>query len=346
MMSEAVTDINDDARDDAPRGVRSVEVRVPASTSNLGAGFDCFGLALRLYLNVRATVVSGSVEGCRVRSSGEGGNTALPRTDENLICRAMRVGAEREGLSLPPVRLAVRNEIPLGRGLGSSAAAIVAGLTLSAAVCGCELTDETLLSRAAELEGHADNVAASLLGGWVTACVREDGEVLAVKRRWPQDIKIVVVSPHVPLETTRARAALPPTVERADAVHNLQRAALFGAALEAGADELLWEAMQDRLHQPHRRGLVPGLAAALATPRRPGLVGLALSGAGPSVLALARDHFGEIGDAIAGSFRESGVEATVRLLEVDEDGRRTSERSMRLAGSAGVPPALSNVRRE
>jgi len=332
MKREDITLGNDDeraavndARDDAPRRGHSVEVRVPASTSNLGAGFDCFGLALRLYLRVRATVVPETSDPCRVRSTGEGRGIVLPNDEENLIFRAMCLAAEREGLRLPHVRLAVRNEIPLGRGLGSSAAAIVAGLSLCAALCGRELPDATLLRYAAELEGHADNVAASLLGGWVTACVREDGGVLAVKRRWPQDIKVVVVSPHDSLDTERARAALPREVRRSDAVHNIQRAALFCAAIEARADELLWEAMQDRLHQQHREHLVPGLADALATPRRPGLLGLALSGAGPSVLALARDNFDEIGEAVASGFRGSGVEATVRLLEVDEEGRRTRE---------------------
>lgn len=328
--NDAAQDAGDATRDAAARGVssrggRSVEVRVPASTSNLGAGFDCFGLALRLYLTVRATVAPETSDPCRVRSTGEGRGAVLPNDGENLIFRAMCLAAEREGLSLPRVRLAVRNEIPLGRGLGSSAAAIVAGLTLSAALCGRELPDAALLRYATEFEGHADNVAASLTGGWVTTCVREDGEVLAVKRRWPQDIKLVVVSPHVPLETARARAALPREVARADAVHNVQRAALFSAAIEGRADELLWEATRDRLHQPHRERLVPGLADALSTPRRPGLLGLALSGAGPSVLALAREHFEEIGEAVARGFRAAGVEATVRLLEVDEEGRRVRE---------------------
>jgi homoserine kinase len=323
MKREAATTGDDGARaadDVAQRRGRSVEVRVPASTSNLGAGFDCFGLALRLYLTARAAVVPETSDPCRVRTAGEGGGAALPTGGDNLIFRAMRLAAERENLSLPRVRLAVRNEIPLGRGLGSSAAAIVAGLTLSAALCGRELRDETLLRYATELEGHADNVAASLLGGWVTTCVREDGGVLAVRRRWPADIKAVVVSPHVQLETERARAALPREVSRADAVHNVQRAALFSAAIEERADDLLWEATQDRLHQPYRRDLVPGLDAALSTPRRPGLLGLALSGAGPSVVALARDNFKEIGEAVADGFRKSGVEATVRVLEVDEEG--------------------------
>jgi homoserine kinase len=316
MQIEAVTDDCVDAR-----GGRSVEVRVPASTSNLGAGFDCFGLALRLYLDVRATVAPEAEGPCRVRTAGEGSD-ALPRGGDNLIFRAMRLASAREGLSLPRVRLSVRNEIPPGRGLGSSAAAIVAGLSLGAALCGRELPGETLLRYATELEGHADNVAASLVGGWVTTCVGEDGGVLAVKRRWPSEIKAVVVSPHVTLDTSSARAALPREVSRADAVHNVQRAALFGAALEERADELLWEAMRDRLHQQHREHLVPGLADALATPRRPGLLGLALSGAGPSVVALARGHFAEIGEAVVGCFRKAGTEATVRLLEVEDEGAR------------------------
>lgn len=297
---------------------------MPASTSNLGAGFDCYGLALRLYLTVRAMTVAEGRDVCRVRTIGEGGgdDARLPRTSENLIYRAMRATAEGEGLTLPRVRLAVRNEIPPGRGLGSSAAAIVAGASLAGALCGRELPRGRLLRRATELEGHADNVAPSVLGGWVTTCVREDGEVLVVRRRWPGELKVVVVSPDVPLETKAARAALPAAVSRADAVYNLQRAALFSAAVEARDYDLLWEATRDRLHQPHRAPLVPGLADALNTPRLPGLVGLALSGAGPSVLALALERFGEIGETIADCFRRRGLAATVRPLDADDEGLR------------------------
>jgi len=304
--------------------VRAFEVRVPASTSNLGAGFDCFGLALELYLTVRATLAPESQEPCRVRSLGEGGGEAGTQSaTDNLIFQAMRLTAEREGLTLPPVRLAVHNQIPFGRGLGSSAAAIVAGITLCSSVCEREIQDKALLSYGLELEGHADNIAAALYGGFVINCVKADGKVLAVKRHWPREIKVVVVSPQVSLKTALARSALPATVERKDAVYNLQRASLFGAALEAGDYELLWEAMHDRLHQTYREPFVPGLAEALATPRQPGLLGLALSGSGPSVVALARDHFKEIGRTIADSFRRRGTETTVRLLEVDGQGLKT-----------------------
>ena len=304
------------------RRAPSFTVRVPGSTSNLGAGFDCFGLALRLYLSVRATVVEGADEPCRVRNSGE--VAGLSRAADNLIYVAMRFAASREGLELPPVRLAVHNELPLGRGLGSSAAAIVAGVSLCSLICERKFSDETILRYALELEGHADNVAPALYGGFVVNCVTDDGDVLAVRRHWPADLKAIVVSPDVPLKTAEARDALPGTVEREAAVHNIQRAALFVAALDAGRYELLWEAMRDQLHQQHRESLVPGLSAALATPREPGLVGLALSGAGPSVVALATSRFAELGETIAESFRRNGTGAKVRVLDVDDDGLQTS----------------------
>jgi homoserine kinase len=235
----------------------------------------------------------------------------------------MSFAAEREGWILPPVRLDVHNELPLGRGLGSSAAAIIAGLTLSSLICDRELSPQTVLGYALEMEGHADNVAAAYYGGWVVSCVKPDGNVLAVKRTWPQDLKVIVVSPDAISRTAETRSNLPATIERDDAVHNLQRVALFGAAVETGAYDLMWEAMQDRMHQAYRQALVPGLAQALATKPQPGLVGVALSGSGPSVIALARDRLPEIGEAIANSFRQEGMPATVRLLDVDRVGQKT-----------------------
>jgi homoserine kinase len=298
---------------------------VPASTSNLGAGFDTFSLALQLYLTVTARVATRASAICRVNSSGEGSTSGLlSPTEDNLIFRAMSFAAEREGWSLPHVQLDVDNELPLGRGLGSSAAAIVAGIALGSLICGKELSAETLLQYAFEMEGHADNVAAAYHGGFVVSCVKLDGSVLAVKRSWPGDLKVVVVSPDALLKTTEMRNALPDAIGRDAAVHNLQRVALFDAALEAGDYDLLWEATQDRMHQPYRQSLVPGLADALATKPQPGLIAVALSGSGPSVVALAIDHFHEIGETIANSFGGHGMPATVRLLEVDREGCKAS----------------------
>lgn len=296
------------------------ELRIPASTSNLGPGFDCFGLALKMYLTVRAEARPDATEPCRVTTTGAKENEALPRNASNLIYRAMVFAARREGVLLPPVELEVHNEIPLASGLGSSGAGIVAGIKLSALLTGHELTDQTILNYATEFEGHPDNVGASLYGGFVISCLRNDRTVIATKFVWPSQLRVVVVSPHSQLPTHVARAALPRTVSRANAVHNLQRTALFTAALAQQKYDLLGEAMCDQLHQPQRESLVPGLAEALALPRMDGLLGIALSGAGPSILALVTDHADEIGARLANCFSAHKIESTIRLLDVDNDG--------------------------
>jgi len=295
-------------------------VRLPASTSNLGAGFDCFGLALQRYLSVRATVVRDTARKCNVRTSGTSESAELPRNEENLIYRAMAFAARSEGVTLPSLRLSVRNEIPLGRGLGSSAAAIVGGVKLCGLIGGIKLPDEKVLEYATRFEGHPDNVAATLFGGFVITSPKHDGSVLALKRPWPPELKVIIVSPSFRLATKLARETLPWGVTRADAVHNLQRSALFVGAVAAGRYDLLWEAMRDRLHQERRQTLVPGLAEVLELPQMEGLLGLALSGAGPSVLALAVDHFDDIASAIAGCFQRYKVRTTSQRLEVDTVG--------------------------
>ena len=298
------------------------EVRVPASTSNLGPGFDCFGLALELYLTVRATAVPDAAEACRVTTTGAQENEVLPRNAVNLIYRAMSFAARREGISLPPVELEVHNEIPLASGLGSSAAAIVAGIKLGGLIAGKDIPNQTIQNYATEFEGHPDNVAASLYGGFLASCMCTDGSVISAKFDWPAHIRVVVVSPHSQLPTHVARAALPRMVSRVDAVHNLQRTALFASAIAQQRYDVLWEAMHDRLHQPQRESLVPGLSEALALPRMEGLLGIALSGAGPSIVALVDGNDDEIGACIGGCFRAHKIESNVRTLEVDNEGCR------------------------
>ncbi len=304
-----------------------VEVRVPASSGNLGAGFDCFGLALPLYLTVQVSVDRESDQPFRMTTHGMGYGTSLPATSDNLILRAMNLAADEERITLPPLYLEAKNEIPLSSGLGSSAAAIIAGLTICAALGDQNMTIEQILRYAVQLEGHADNVAASLLGGWVVTSTIQDGNAIALKKQWPSDIKVIIVSPHFELETAKARSVLAPLVSHSDAVHNVQRAALFTAAIEGHRYDLLWEAMRDRLHQEKRQPLVPGLGEALAIPRQPGLLGLALSGAGPSVIALAQDHFNEIDAAIIPCFERHGIETTVWHFDADTSGRQLTKLS-------------------
>lgn len=305
-----------------PHSQQSVfEVRVPASSANLGAGFDCLGLALKLYLTVRAKVLTQPGARSLVRSGGVQGSSILPGApDQNLILRAMRNVAERESFDLPPVRLDVKNQIPIAAGLGSSAAAIAAGVALSFALSGRKLALNTALRYAAEMEGHADNVAAAILGGLVVTLIRADGSVAAIRKLWPNDLRVIAITPVLTLETTASRSALPKTVPHGDAVHNLQRTALLVAALEQRRYDLLWDAMQDRLHQPYRQALIPGLADALAMPRAPGLVAVALSGSGPTVIAIATSRFQEIGKAIADIFTMNGLASTIRKLSVAQEG--------------------------
>jgi homoserine kinase len=299
----------------------SFEVRVPASSANLGAGFDCFGLALDLYLTVRATVHADPGHPSSVRTRGVAGSAELPTSpQQNLILRAMQHTATRLGFELPSVRLAVQNDIPISGGLGSSAAAIVAGISLGFAFSGKRFSEEVALRCAAEMEHHTDNVAAALLGGFVVSFLRSDGHIVALRSAWPKDIQIIAVTPKMTLDTAISRAALPKTVPLADAVHNLQRSALFLAALGSGNYDLIWDAMQDRLHQPFRETLVPGLAEVLAIPRVDGLVGVALSGAGPTVIALATHNFEPVTRFITEKFATAGLESSVRTLNADDDG--------------------------
>jgi len=305
---------------------RSLEVRVPASTANLGAGFDCLGLALELYLTARATVQIRPGSRTFARTRGVTGSASLPRApEENLIVRAMRYAAEQDGIQLPPVRLAVKNEIPMAGGLGSSAAATVAGIALSYAVTGRPLERENALRYAKEIEGHSDNAGAALHGGLVVTFTRADARVGSLRIAWPKMIRVIAVTPAVGLPTKKSRAVLPASVPRSDAVHNLQRSALFVGAIESRRYDLIWEAMQDRIHHSYREHLIPGFSEVLALPQMPGLLGLALSGAGPSVIALATAGFDEIGKTIAARFERKGIDTTIRFLEVTQEGASVLE---------------------
>ncbi len=299
----------------------SFEVRVPASAANLGAGFDCFGLALDLHLTVRATVHADPASPTSVRTRGVAGSSDLPTSpQQNLILRAMQHAASRLNVQLPPVRLAVQNDIPISSGLGSSAAAIVAGISLAFAISGTKFSEDFALRCASEIEHHTDNIAAALLGGFVISFMRDDGHIVALRSGWPKDIQIVAVTPKMALDTKVSRSVLPANVPYADAIHNVQRAALFLAALGSGQYDLIGDAMQDRLHQPYRQSLIPGLAEVLQIPRVPGLIGVALSGSGPSVIAFATHNLDPISASISDRFRAAGLEASVRKLQAAEEG--------------------------
>jgi homoserine kinase len=289
------------------------EIAIPASAANLGPGFDAIAVALQLYLRVRV---------CEVLDSSTGGlafdlcGTAL--TGENYIERAFRALAAAENLEFPSLAIEVRTDIPMKGGLGSSAAATVAGLRLFERLAGPR-EGRDLLRAATELDVHADNVSAALLGGLTISCVAEDGRVFARAVRWPERIGFVVASPAVHLATPDARRVLPESYARTDAVFNLQRALLLVHAIEHGDLAVVREALKDRWHQPYRAALVPGLSEALAL-EHPSLLGVCLSGSGPSVLALATGEFEAVAGLLRDIYARLQVPCTVRAVGAHQPG--------------------------
>ena len=286
------------------------EIRVPASIANLGPGFDTLAIAVQLYLQLFVKVVSGDN-----KLEFEFINCELD--GENYIERAFRFLARQRSEPSPSLHVRVESAIPLSSGLGSSAAATVAGLRLYESIAG-PLSRQELLNAACALERHPDNVAAALLGELTISCQLPDRSVLAVRVPWPESVRFVVLTPELALSTRDARELLPPRVSREDAIFNLQHMALLLHALHRGDFSLLREALQDRLHQPFRQKLVPGLECALEL-EHPDMLGVCLSGAGPSIVVLAQQNFETIENLLAETFRSTGVPFRIRTLRVHRE---------------------------
>jgi homoserine kinase len=300
------------------RDSASFDIVVPASTANLGPGFDTLSVALQLYTRVRILETRPSEPDTIETMFADG-----PFTGENRVETAFRYARLQHGVTAPGVRIQVRSDIPRRAGLGSSAAATVAGLQLYGLLTTPRPPAEWL-AIASEIEGHPDNAAASLFGGITASCQLEDGRVVADSWHWPDAVQFVVGTPDVPLETAHARSVLPATVRLRDAVFNLQRAVMFLRALETGQFERLREAMRDRWHQPFRQPLVPGLAEAMAM-EHPGLLGVCLSGAGPSILALTSGPAVDIAAHLGAIYDRLGISHTIRVLRAHQPGERVRE---------------------
>ena len=292
-----------------------VHVRVPATSANLGPGFDALGLALALYNEVIAV----EADSVSVRIEGEGAGR-LPPNGHNVVARGVRQAYEAAGRPFPGVALTCVNRVPTARGLGSSSAAWVGGLVAGNALLGGPLSREALLALAARAEGHPDNVAAALLGGLTVSCALGDGRVAAVSLPVPGGVRWVVLVPEVTSATAEARAVLPQSVSRADAVFNVQRVALLLAALQAGRLDVLGTALDDRLHQPYRLKLFPWMPAVADAACAAGALGCVLSGAGPSLLAAVRDDADVVARSMEGALAAAGVRGRAWAFAVDTEG--------------------------
>jgi len=346
---------------------RPAQVRAPATSANLGPGFDALGLALALYDEVEARVTDG---GLVIEVSGEGGATPAAG-EQHLVVKAMRAAFDAMGGQPPGIALRCVNAIPHGRGLGSSAAAICSGLLAARALAApgaTRLPDEAVFQLAVALEGHPDNVAACLAGGLTIAWTPRPApagtgapgcagtgaphgagpgtdapgaaapgaathRAQLVKVPVPATLRAVACVPSLPLATEAARQALPPAVPLADAAANAARSALLIAAL-TNAPQMLFEATEDFLHQPYRAAIMPQTAALLGALRRAGAAAV-VSGAGPTVLVLSFDGQGPSAEAVDSIARETGISWHVTPLQIDQQGAHVQQ------GGLGVHPPVS-----
>ena len=291
-----------------------VHVRVPATSANLGPGFDALGLALALYNEV----VAEESDRVSVKVQGEGADR-LARDGANVVARGVKLAYEAARRPFRGCTIECVNRIPTSRGLGSSAAAWVGGLAAGNALLGSPLSRERLLGLAAQAEGHPDNVAAAVFGGLTVSCGSGDG-VTAVTLPVPTSITWVVLVPEVTSATAEARALLPRSVPREDAVFNVQRVALLLAGLQTALPAALTIALDDRLHQPYRLKLFPWMPAVVAAARGAGALGCVLSGAGPSLLSVVAGDGGAVGRAMEEALGRAGVRGRALALDVDSAG--------------------------
>lgn len=294
------------------RPTRAVVVKVPASTANLGPGFDTLGMALSLFAwislrpssETRVTLVGGNLDGVAVDKS-------------NLIYEVAQSVFRRAGVDIPELDIIIKSDIPLTRGLGSSASAIVGALVAANELVGGVLSEHELFQMATALEKHPDNVGASLFGG-IIASAWDGARAEAVRLEPPKGMDILVAIPAFELSTKKARNVLPQSVAMGDAVFNVSHSSLLTAALATGKLDLLKMAMRDRLHQPYRAALIPGMATILEEATSHGALGAVLSGAGPTLLMLtdrAEARGGELESFVREVMAAEGIEVDARWLE-------------------------------
>ena len=289
-------------------------LRVPGSSANLGPGFDSLAIALKVFLECRFCVSNR----LSIRTVGRDAQL-IPSTEENLIWKTAQAVAARARLPLPPIQLIINNDIPLGKGLGSSAAALTAGVIIAERLLELRWKPARILDEAARLEGHPDNVAACVLGSIVASGVEPGGLTRAIRLEMPEHFEVAVVVPDFVVPTKESRAVLPDCYSKADAVFNIQRTALLIAALAAGDASVFPMALDDRMHQPFRSKLVPGLTEILRL-RKPGLLGCTLSGAGPSVLVFYERGAETVCDLVRNIFAMNGCTTEVIATGVSHKG--------------------------
>ncbi|MCL2496564.1 MAG: homoserine kinase [Clostridiales bacterium] len=293
-----------------------MRVKIPATTANVGCGYDTFGMALGYY----NYIICREAESASIEIVGHGAKY-LPRDERNLVLRSAQALCDAVGSGPLKLAFTAYNNIPLSRGMGSSSAAIVGGLTAANYMLGQPMDTAALLHMAASIEGHADNVAPALLGGF-TINVQEGG--LRTRRlKIPGALRAVLAVPDFPLSTKKARAIMPKWVELADAVYNVSHAAWLAVALAGGDLAGFGEMLKDRLHQPYRCALIPGATDVIEAAATAGALGCVISGSGPAMIAFYKGNktlAQSIGMAMKQAFAAHQVEARIMRVAMDNTG--------------------------
>lgn len=284
-----------------------VKVRVPATTANLGPGYDTLGMAVAMFLEVEFELSQGR---STVHAAGLDSQQLSLAVEDHLIFQSVDFVYKQAGQPRPPLHLFIQNGIPVGKGLGSSAAAIAAGMLGANVLLGQPFTRQQLINWAVQREGHADNVVPAFLGG-LTVNLINGKEVFYEKVSLPPNLQLVILVPNFTLATQKSRSVLPAEIPLEQAVAAMQRSCLLVAGLAQGRlDHLRWT-MDDRLIQPLRKQFVPGFDQVLAAARKAGAIGAVMSGAGPSIIAFAQDNIDDIGFAMLEAFQHSGNEGKI-----------------------------------
>ena len=292
--------------------------RIPASTTNLGPGFDVLGLALQLYSTVSLEITGNETEVVVTGVDVE----KISNTPGHVAYRAVEYVFQRSGQKLPKgLLLNIVNGIPAIRGLGGSGTAILGGLLTANVLCGHPFSHSELLNFASSFEGHPDNVSASLYGGFVIS-VQEHDHIHTIQIPCDPALHIVLAIPEFTLSTQEARDILPKSVEFADAIYNISRSSLLVASIASGRYDLLPTAMTDRLHQPYRSTLIPGFNDVVDAATSAGALSIALSGAGPTIAAYCLDNMEQIGSSMQEAFRYNNIRSDIKIVRVDHEGTK------------------------
>lgn len=302
-----------------------ITVKVPATTANIGPGFDCLGMALPIYneVTIEETIMPGTGVEINIIDELDQFETRLIPTDENnIVYKAVSLLYDSIGQTASELKISIKTRIPIAKGLGSSASVIVGGLIAANQLLGSPADEAALLSIATEVEGHPDNITPAILGGFILSSLEEDGSIVYRKLPWPKEWKITVCIPDYELATEISRSVLPQQIDIKDAAFNARRCAMLIEAVNTKDSQLLKLALQDKLHQPYRMKLVPGLKEIIQKLKYlDNVLGCVLSGAGPAIIVISEGNgLDKIRDIVSQTWFDLNVKSDIKTLEIEEQG--------------------------